>query len=75
MLQGSKLGRKQLHLLNDPDLPLSVRVAQFLTGDDNMVITNLKCNWRRRWIENLNLKKQGESLKCEPVPDCFGGSY
>jgi hypothetical protein len=33
MLQGSKLGREQLRLINDLDLDLPVRVAQFLTGD------------------------------------------
>jgi hypothetical protein len=35
MLQGSKLGREQLHLLNDLDLAYPVRVPQFLAGDDN----------------------------------------
>ena len=34
MLQGSKLGRKQLHLLNDLALVYPVRLAQFLAGDD-----------------------------------------
>ena len=33
MLQGSKLGRELLRLLNDLDLAQPVRVAQFLTGD------------------------------------------
>jgi hypothetical protein len=32
MLQGSNLGREQLHLLNDVDLAQPVRLAQFLTG-------------------------------------------
>jgi hypothetical protein len=41
-----------------------------------MEIVRLKRRkWKRRWRENLNLKKPGESQKCEPVPDrcdrCF----
>lgn len=35
MLQGSKLGREPLHLLNDLASFYPVCLAQFLTGDDN----------------------------------------
>jgi len=35
MLQGSKLGTEQLHLLNDLDLFYPLYMAQFLAADDN----------------------------------------
>jgi REP element-mobilizing transposase RayT len=44
----------------------------FFSDDDYCFIlekTFLKSKWSRRWIENLNSSRQGESLKCEPVPD------
>jgi REP element-mobilizing transposase RayT len=51
---------------------ISQRHGQYINkGIGRMVITDLKSNWRWRWIENLNSRKQGESLslKCEPCPD------
>ena len=36
MLQGSKLGREPLHLLNDLASFYPVNVAQFLAGDDRL---------------------------------------
>jgi hypothetical protein len=37
MLQGSKLGTEQLHLLNDLDLLYPLYMAQFLAADDRKV--------------------------------------